>query len=130
MTVGRFSFQTARSKKTMAYSTGLLKHRVIILNRKEAQQGKFGLDSAGIEFEPAGTVWASVDWTRGKGAMNAGALDVYGVVIIRMRWNTIVNERSRILHEGKTYQIIGETFHADRQENTIQFQAQQLVNDK
>ena len=130
MTVGRFSFQTARSKKTMAYSTGLLKHRVIILNRKEAQQGKFGLDSAGIEFEPAGTVWASVDWTRGKGAMNAGALDVYGVVIIRMRWNIIVNERSRILYEGKTYQIIGETFHADRQENTIQFQAQQLVNDK
>lgn len=114
----------------MAYSSGLLKHRVTILNRREAQQGKFGLDSAGIEFETAGTVWASVDWTRGKGAMNAGALDVYGVVIIRMRWNTIVNERSRILHEGKTYQIIGETFHADRQENTIQFQAQQLVNDK
>ena len=114
----------------MAYSTGLLKHRVTILNRTEAQQGKFGLDSAGVEFEPAGTVWASVDWTRGKGAMNAGALDVYSVVIIRMRWNTIINERSRILHEGKTYQIIGETFHADRQENTIQFHAQQIINDK
>ena len=114
----------------MAYTSGLLKYRVTILNRKEAQQGKFGLDSAGIEFEPAGTVWASVDWARGKGAMNTGALDVYGVVIIRMRWNTIVNERSRILHEGKTYQIIGETFHADRQENIIQFQAQQVVNDK
>ena len=114
----------------MAYSTGLLRHRVTILNRTEAQQGRFGLDSAGVEFEPAGTVWASVDWAKGKGAMNAGALDVYGVVIIRMRWNTIVNERSRILHQGKTYQIIGETFHADRQDNTIQFQAQQLVNDK
>ena len=114
----------------MAYSTGLLKHRVTILNRTEAQQGRFGLDSAGVEFESAGTVWASVDWTRGKGAMNAGALDVYGVVIIRMRWNTIINERSRILYDGKTYQIIGETFHADRQENTIQFQAQQIVNDK
>ena len=114
----------------MGYSTGLLKHRVTILNRKEAQHGKFGLDSAGIEFETAGTVWASVDWVRGKGAMNAGALDVYGVVIIRMRWNNIVNERSRIVHDGKTYQIIGETFHADRQDNTIQFQAQQVVNDK
>ena len=114
----------------MAYSSGLLKHRVTILNRKDAQQGKFGLDSAGIEFEPTGTVWASVDWTRGKGAMIAGALDVYGVVIVRMRWNTIVNERSRIEHQGKTYQIIGETFHADRQDNTIQFQAQQIVNDK
>ena len=113
----------------MAYSTGLLKHRVTILNRTEAQQGRFGLDSAGVEFEQAGTVWASVDWTRGKGAMNAGALDVYGVVIVRMRWNTIVNERSRILYDGKTYQIIGETFHADRQDNTIQFQAQQIIND-
>lgn len=114
----------------MAYPTGFLKERVTILNRKDAQQGKFGLDSAGVEFEPAGTVWASVDWTRGKGAMNAGALDVYGVVIIRMRWNTTINERSRIQHHGKTYQIIGETFHADRQCNTIQFQAQQVVNDK
>ena len=114
----------------MAYTSGLLKHRVTILNRTEAQQGKFGLDSAGVEFESAGTVWSSVDWAKGKGAMNAGALDVYGVVIIRMRWNTIVNERSRILYEGKTYQIIGETFHADRQDNTIQFQAQQVVNDK
>jgi len=114
----------------MAYTSGLLKHRVQILNRTEAQQGRFGLDSAGIEFEPAATVWASVDWTKGKGAMNAGALDVYGVVMIRMRYNTIVNERSRILYEGKTYQIIGETFHADRQENTIQFHAQLIVNDK
>ena len=114
----------------MAYTSGLLKDRVTILNRKEAVQGKFGLDSAGIEFEQAGTVWASADWAKGKGAMNAGALDVYGVVMIRMRWNTIVSERSRILYEGKTYQIIGDTFHADRQQNTIQFHAQQVINDK
>lgn len=32
----------------MAYTTGLLKHRVTILNRREAQQGRFGLDSAGV----------------------------------------------------------------------------------
>ena len=114
----------------MAYSSGFLKDRVTILNRKEAVQGKFGLDSAGIEFEPAACVWANVDWQKGKTAMNAGALDVYGVVMIRMRWNTIVSERSRILYEGKTYQIIGDTFHADRQQNTIQFHAQQVINDK
>lgn len=114
----------------MAYSTGILKYRVTILNRREAQAGKYGLDGAGVEWEPAGSVWASVDWARGKGAMNAGALDVYGVVIVRMRWNSIVTERSRIRHGGTTYQIIGETFHADRQENTIQFQAQAVVNDR
>ena len=112
----------------MAYTSELLKHRVQILNRTEAQQGRFGLDSAGVDFEAAGTVWASVDFAKGKGAMNAGSLDVYGVVMIRMRYNTIVNERSRILYDGKTYQIIGETFHADRQENTIQFHAQLIVN--
>ena len=114
----------------MAYTTGILKDRVTILNRREAQQGKFGLDSAGIEFETAGTVWAEVTWAKGKQALNAGALDVYGVKMIRMRWNTIVNERSRIVWHDKTYQIVGETFNADRQGNTIQFLAQQIVNDQ
>ena len=111
----------------MSYSSGLLRYRVTILNRKEAVQGKFGLDSAGIEFEPAGTVWASVDWAKGKQALNAGALDVYGTVMVRIRWNSKITERSRIRHNGKTYQIIGETFHADYQANTIQFLAQLVV---
>jgi len=114
----------------MAYTSGLLKHRVTILNRTEAQQGRFGLDSAGVEFESAGTVWASVDWAKGKGAMTAGALDAYGVKIVRMRWNNIITERSRIQWQGKTYQILPETFNADRQGNTIQFLCQQIVNDK
>ena len=114
----------------MAYSTGILRDRVTILNRTAAQDGRFGLDSAGIEFEPAKTVWAEVTWAKGKAAMNAGALDVYGVVMVRMRYNTTVTERSRIMWQGKTYQIIGETFHADRQENTIQFHAQLIVKDQ
>ena len=114
----------------MAYSSGILQDRVTILNRDEQTVGRFGIDSAGVGWSDAGTVWASVDWVKGKGAMNAGALDVYGVVIVRMRWNSIVNERSRIVYDGKTYQIIGETFHAQRQANTIQFHAQQVINDK
>ena len=113
----------------MAYSTGILKDRVTILNRKEAQQGKFGLDSSGVEFETAGTVWAEVTWVRGKQAMNVGALDVYGVIMVRMRYNTIVNDRSRVMYDGKTYQILGDTFHAQRQDNTIQFHAQLVVKE-
>ena len=109
----------------MSYTTGLLKDRVTILNRKEAQQGKFGLDSAGVEFEPAGAVWASVDWAKGKGAMNAGALDVYGVVMIRMRYNTIVSRDSRLEHDGVTYQI--QSMHRDYQDNTIQITATEVV---
>ena len=114
----------------MAYTSGLLKHRVTILNRTEAQQGRFGLDSSGVEFESAGTVWASVDWQKGKSAMTAGALDAYGVKIVRMRWNSIITERSRIRWHGKTYQILPETFNPDHQGNTIQFLCQQIVNDK
>ena len=114
----------------MAYSTGLLKDRVTILNRKEAVQGKFGLDSAGIEWEDMGSVWASVDWQKGKSGMTTGALDAYGVKIVRMRWNSIITERSRIQYEGRTYQILPETFNPSRQENTIQFLCQQIVNDK
>ncbi len=115
----------------MAYSSGFLKDRITILNRKEAQQGKFGLDSAGIEFEPAACgIHANVDWQKGKAAMNAGALDAYGVKIVRMRWNNIITERSRIQWHGKTYQILPETFNADRHDDTIQFLCQQIVNDK
>ena len=114
----------------MAYTAGFLKDLVTILNRKEAVQGKFGLDSAGIEWENAGCVHANVDWQKGKSGMTAGALDAYGVKIIRMRWNSIFTERSRIQWQGKTYQILPETFNACRQEDTIQFLCQQIVNDK
>ena len=114
----------------MPYSSGFLKDRVTILNRKEAVQGKFGLDSAGIEWENVGCVHANVDWQKGKTAMNAGALDAYGVKIVRMRWNNIITERSRIQYDGRTYQILPETFNANRQENTIQFLCQQIINDK
>ena len=113
----------------MAYSSGILRNRVTILNRTEAQQGKFGLDSSGVEFESAGTVWAEVTWVRGKQAMNVGALDVYGVIMVRMRWNSIVNDRSRVQYDGKTYQILGDTFHAQRQDNPIQFHAQLIVKE-
>ena len=113
----------------MAYSTGILRNRVTILNRTEATQGRFGLDSSGVEFETAGTVWAEVTWAKGKQAMNVGALDVYGVIMVRMRYNTIVNDRSRVQYDGKTYQILGDTFHAHRQDNTIQFHAQLVVKE-
>jgi head-tail adaptor len=114
----------------MAYTSGFLDKRVTILNRKDAVQGKFGLDSAGIEWENMGCVHANVDWQKGKSGMIAGSLDAYGVKIVRMRWNNIINERSRIQFEGRTYQILPDTFNANRQENTIQFFCHQIVNDK
>ena len=114
----------------MPYSSGFLKDRVTILNRKEAVQGKFGLDSAGIEWEEVGCLHANVDYQRGKSAMNAGSLDAYAVKIVRMRWTNVFNERSRVKYEDKTYQIIPETWNANHRENTLQFLMQLIVNDK
>ena len=61
--------------------------------------------------------------------MREGALDAYAVVLVRMRWTPDVNMRSRIVWQANTYQIIPETFHADKQANTIQFMAQLVIND-
>lgn len=111
------------------YSSGLRKFRITILNRTEAVAGEFGLDSAGAEWVSDGDVWADVSWAKGKAAMNVGALDAYGVEMVRMNWNCAVNERSRIVWDGKTYQILPDTFHSDKQGNQIQFHMQQVVND-
>lgn len=112
------------------YSSGLRDKRLTILNRNAAASGQYGLDSGGTGWTEAATVWASVAWTKGMRAMNAGAIDVYGVVMVRMNWNDIITLRSRIVYDGDTYQILAETFHADKKQNTIQFNAQLVVNEK
>lgn len=113
----------------MGYSTGLLRERVTILNRGEAASTPWGRDGGGVAWHEAGTYWASVDYVKGLRALREGALDVYGTVLVRMRWNGAVGPRSRILHAGRLYVVLGETFHADRQANTIQFNAQAVVGE-
>lgn len=114
----------------MGYSSGFLNKRILVQNRKAAVQSKFGIDSNGPEYEDTVCLHANVGWKKGLGGLHEGALDVYGVVEVRMRWTNQVNERSRIVYEDRTYQIIPETFHSDRQDNTIQFLAQVVINDK
>ena len=114
----------------MGYTAGFLHEVIIPLNRKEAVTGKYGLDSAGVEWEEGPCLHANVDYQRGKSAMNAGSLDVYAVKIVRMRYTTCFNERSRIKYQGKVYQIIPETWNANRREDTLQFLMQLIVNDK
>ena len=64
--------------------------------------------------------------------MNAGALDAYAVKIVRMRYNAtaVINERSRIKFDGRVFQILPETFHPNRLDDTLQFHMQLIVNDK
>jgi head-tail adaptor len=116
----------------MSYSAGFLHEIIIPMNRKEAKPSKFGLDGGGVEWEEVGCLHANVDYARGKAAMNAGALDAYAVKIVRMRYNAtaVITERSRVKYEGKVYQVIPETFNANRYENTLQFLMQLVVNDK
>ena len=92
----------------MAYSSGLLNKRVTILNKKNRAELGFGETT---KYEAAGCVWANVTWKKGQKALNEGALDSIDTVMIRMRWNTIVNRDSRLECEGVMYQI--QSLHAD-----------------
>jgi SPP1 family predicted phage head-tail adaptor len=113
----------------MAYSSGILRFVIQVQNRKAAQGGKFGLDSDGIEWEDGDILHANVTWAKGVGAMNAGALDSYAVKEVRTRWTNKITMRSRVKFDGQIYQIIPETFHEDRKENTLQFLMQLIIND-
>lgn len=111
------------------YSSGMRRHQITIINRMEAQAGVFGLDSSGVEWEDGPTVWAAVDWAKGMRTLNAGAVDAYAVKLVRMNYCCEVNVRSRVRWQEQVYQILSETFAADPQQNTIQFQMQLVVND-
>ena len=104
----------------MAYSSGILKYRVTILNKQVASG--FGETTS---YQPAATVWADVTWKKGQKALNEGVLDSQDTVLIRMRYNNVVTRDSRLQSGGVTYQI--QSLHADRQDNTIQITATEVV---
>jgi len=104
----------------MAYTSEMLKYRVTILNKQVASG--FGETTS---YQPAATVWADVTWSKGVKALREGALDAYDTVLIRMRYNNVVTRESRLQCDGVTYQI--QSLHADRQENTIQITATEIV---
>ena len=116
----------------MGYSAGFLHEMIQVLNRKEAVPGDYGIDSGGIQWEEGPCLHANVDYAKGKAAMNAGALDVYAVKIVRMRYGAtaVINERSRIKYDGRVWQIIPEMFHPNHFDDTLQFHMQLIVNDK
>ena len=106
----------------MSYSTGLLDDRVKILNKVRPTQGDFG---ATTRYAEAAEVWAGVTWNKGVKAMREGALDAYDTIMVRMRYNEFVSRESRLEHDGVTYQI--QSLHRDRQDNTIQITATEVV---
>jgi SPP1 family predicted phage head-tail adaptor len=106
----------------MAYNTGILRYRVKILNQMTPAQADFGETT---EYAEAGEVWADVTWSKGVKSLREGALDAYDTVMIRMRWHDQIRRDHRIEIDGTTYQI--DSFHASRQDNTIQITATELT---
>ena len=104
----------------MAYTSGMLKYKVTIQNKVTG--AGFG-DTT--QYQDVATVHANVTWSKGVKALREGALDAYDTVLIRMRYNNVVTRESRLKCDGVTYQI--QSFHADRQENTIQITATEMV---
>lgn len=96
------------------YSTGMLNRRVAIMKRATDAQD-FGKDRG---YVYATTVWASVDYSRGTKSLREGALDAYDKLVIRMRWNNVVDPFCMVVYHGRTYQI--ESFNDDDHDNQIQ----------
>ena len=102
----------------------MLRHCVTIYNKREQDKVKFGEK---VKYEVVGSVHADVTWSKGVKSLRDGALDAYDTVLIRMRWNNIVNKFSLLECEGVTYQI--QSLHADRKDNTVQITATEMVGD-
>ena len=50
-------------------------------------------------------VWANVSWLKGKKAMMEASLDALNSYLVRTAYHERLDEHSRIMWNGKTYQI-------------------------
>ena len=108
----------------MAYSSGMLNKRVSILVRDKGKEGDFGKNSGGRDYTYGASVWAAVDFVRGVKTLREGAYDAYDRIMVRMRWNSTIDRQSRLIWQGKTFQI--ESFNEEKQQNIIQVTAVEL----
>ena len=110
----------------MAYSTGMLKHRIMILNKVLPTQGEFGETT---QYEVKSCVWADVTWSKGVKALREGALDAYDSVIFRLNFSGNVAKKitreSLIEMHGKVYQI--QSLNEDHIENKIIIRATEIT---
>jgi len=104
----------------MSYQSGFLHQRVTIRN-KVAATG-FGDTTS---WKDVATVWANITFSKGAKSMREGALDAYDTVIIRMRWNNVIDRDSHLVHDGKEFQIT--SFHRNYEENIVQITATEIV---
>ena len=88
----------------MAYDKGFLNDRIIILNRKDVVN-EHGAKK-GTNYEPDGApIWANVSWLKGKKAMMEASIDALNSYLVRTAYHERLDDHSRIMWNGKTYQI-------------------------
>lgn len=104
----------------MAYSSGIRDHRVTILKKVIATG--FGETT---DYVAVKTVWASFRWNRGTKSLREGALDAYDTVIFQMLWTDKIDRDSRLVCNGKTYQI--QSLNGDKRSNQIQVTATEII---
>ena len=95
----------------------MMLEKVTILER-ESVAGDYGVGSGGYVYTEVVTLCASVVFNRGVKSMREGVLDAYDTIMVRMRWNDIVNRDSFIRYDGRVYQI--ESLNRNYRENILQ----------
>lgn len=109
----------------MAYSTGMMKHRVQVAKRATDESTTFG-KSGQPKYEILGTFWMCETFNKGVKSMREGALDAYDTVMFRCRFNKDIDRWCLLKFHGKWYQIT--SFNEDYQDNQIQITAVELAN--
>ena len=107
----------------MAFDSGFLDKRAKVA-RPSFVRGEFGRNSRRTEWEPIGTIWVNLKYTKGMNALTAGMIEAYDVVMIRCRFYPFITRDCRMTISGKTYEI--DTLNADREANTIQITAHEV----
>lgn len=100
----------------MSFSRSFLKDRITIMNREASTDGAFGREAG--KFVAVAHIWANVSFTKGKKAMQEGAIDAYDYYMVRCDWHSMLKEESHLYFNEHEYQI--ESFKADKKANEMQ----------
>ena len=111
----------------MAYSTGMMKHRVQVAKRATDESATFG-KSGQPKYEILGTFWMGETFNKGVKSLRLGAVEAYDVVMFRMHYRKGIDRWCLIKYNGVWYEI--ESFNANQREDQIQITAHERVNQK
>lgn len=105
----------------MAQAAGFRHNRVHIFNRTADQNGEYGRNSGGRQYQYVMTISASFRFNKGSKSMREGAVDAYDVVMFGMLYRKEINRESMLVYDGRTWKI--QSFNRDFMANEIQITA-------